>query len=85
MGCCTDGSFPVGLGKRNKMFFLACVLREISFPRTANSGNYDLLLTAVPPYKSGGRITEAETLPGLTLTLQERRNREQKLRAKKGK
>ena len=52
---------------------LPCFRRKL-FP-TASMGNCDLLLIVVPPCESRGRITDAETLPGLILTLREKKNR----------
>lgn len=65
---------PEGLRKSSPMF---CPEFEERSPLLwPTMGNCYLLVRAVPPYKSGGKIT---------LTLQERRYREQKSRTKKGK
>lgn len=72
---------PCG-SREKKSNFLTCVWGEISLLQ-ATTGYYNLFLIYVPPYKSGEKITEDETLPGLTLTLR-RGETEHKSRTKKG-
>lgn len=61
---------PEGLGKSGPMFSPGSEEKSLLQPTT---GNCYLFFIAVPPYKSGGKITEAGTLQGLALTLQDRR------------